>query len=278
MVLLYYKQQVEYMTTNLTLDEKLVEESEFNTIYLNNKLKKSNLELQDSLRSKDEFAAMINHELKTQLVPILGYAQLLMKSKLGKMSSEQLACITEIYNSAQFLKGLIENLLTASKLGMHKMHYTIETISLNEFLKTIYNNHVLLMEEKKIDFSCEKVSDLKIRVDKKRLTEVFTNIIQNAVDFVPNNGGKISILVEDQEEYVVFQVKDNGSGIKKEEQEHLFKKFYQIDTSITRKHGGSGLGLAICKGIMEDMGGKIWVKSNPGQETVFYFSLPKSVV
>ena len=72
----------------------------------------------------------------------------------------------------------------------------------------------------------------------------------------------------------VFSVKDNGVGISEENQKNLFKKFYQIDTSMTRKHGGTGLGLTICKGIIEDLGGKIWVKSKEGTGSIFYFSIP----
>ena len=73
---------------------------------------------------------------------------------------------------------------------------------------------------------------------------------------------------------IIFSVKDNGIGISKENQKLLFKKFYQIDTSHTRKHGGTGLGLAICKGIVEGLGGMIWVESEVGKGTVFYFSVP----
>ena len=92
---------------------------------------------------------------------------------------------------------------------------------------------------------------------------------------MPKDTGTIQILVEQFPDEVLFTVKDNGIGISKEEQKELFTKFYQVDTSITRKHGGTGLGLAICKGIVEGLGGKIWLESEEGKGTNVYFTIPR---
>jgi signal transduction histidine kinase len=99
-------------------------------------------------------------------------------------------------------------------------------------------------------------------------------MIRNAVDFVPNKDGKITVDVCSKSEYIIFSVKDNGVGITKENQYELFIPFYQIDASVTRSHGGTGLGLAICKGIVEGLGGKIWVESDAGKGSTFFFSVP----
>jgi signal transduction histidine kinase len=104
---------------------------------------------------------------------------------------------------------------------------------------------------------------------------VFTNIIRNAVDFVPAEGGKIEIGAKLNDGKILCHVKDNGIGIPKEKQSGLFGKFYQADSTLSRKHGGTGLGLSICKGIIESLGGKIWVESEKGKGSVFYFEVPK---
>jgi len=104
---------------------------------------------------------------------------------------------------------------------------------------------------------------------------VLNNLINNAIDFVPKDTARIEINAQMDNSEILFSVKDNGSGIKSDEQKNLFKKFYQLDTSPTRKHGGSGLGLSICKGIIEGLGGRIWVESKVGEGTTFYFVLPK---
>ncbi len=107
-----------------------------------------------------------------------------------------------------------------------------------------------------------------------KLIEVFTNIVQNSVDFVPDVDGKITIGGISKGKQIQFSITDNGIGMPKEKQKKLFQKFYQVDTSHTRKHGGSGLGLSICKGYIEDMNGKIWIESEEGKGTTIFFTLP----
>jgi signal transduction histidine kinase len=105
---------------------------------------------------------------------------------------------------------------------------------------------------------------------------VLTNLVKNSLDVVEPNSGLIEIFVEDSTKEVKISVKDNGPGIPIDKQENLFKKFYQVDTSLTREVGGSGLGLAICKGLIEGHGGTILAESTPGIGSTFTFTLPKS--
>jgi signal transduction histidine kinase len=132
------------------------------------------------------------------------------------------------------------------------------------------------MITKKIKFNKIILTDSLVLIDYEKILEVFVNLVQNSVDFVSSIGGKISIICSKSDDGVLFSVEDNGKGILLSDQQNLFKKYFQVDTSASRKHGGSGLGLAICKGIIENMGGKIWVKSIIGKGTTFYFSIPSS--
>ena len=131
------------------------------------------------------------------------------------------------------------------------------------------------MDDKNIQFTNTTKEKLKITSDPDRLNQVFANLIKNAVDFVPENG-KIEINAARKNGDVIFYVKDNGKGIPKEKQDGLFKKFYQIDTSLKRSHGGTGLGLVICKGITEALGGTIWLESEVGKGATFYFKIPSN--
>jgi signal transduction histidine kinase len=108
--------------------------------------------------------------------------------------------------------------------------------------------------------------------------QVLSALLYNSIDFVPRQGGRIEITAEykENDNNIIFGVKDNGPGISKDKQKFLFKKFYQVDTSLTRKHGGTGLGLAISKGIVTGLGGNIWVETEEGKGSSFYFSLPKN--
>jgi signal transduction histidine kinase len=135
-----------------------------------------------------------------------------------------------------------------------------------------------ISEHKKIQFTnSTKEKNLIIKSDKVRLKQVLNNLIYNAIDFVPETTGKIEINVQTKGFEIIFYVKDNGVGISSEKQKDLFKKFYQLDMSHSREHGGTGLGLSICKGILEGLGGKIWLESDLVQGTTFYFAIPKEI-
>ena len=105
---------------------------------------------------------------------------------------------------------------------------------------------------------------------------MLTNLLKNGLDVVKPDTGVVEVIVEDSESQVKISVKDNGLGIPLEKQKDLFKKFYQVDTSLTREVGGSGLGLAICKGLIEEHGGTISVESAPGAGSTFSFTIPKN--
>ena len=131
------------------------------------------------------------------------------------------------------------------------------------------------MKDKNIEFFDSSINDIKIKGDGRRINEVFVNLIQNAHDFVPKNG-KIEIGANDGEKEITFFVKDNGEGIPKEKQNKLFKKYGQIKSTASRQYGGTGLGLAVSQQLIEGMGGKIWLESEEGKGTTFFFSIPKA--
>jgi signal transduction histidine kinase len=157
---------------------------------------------------------------------------------------------------------------------MKKMNFSINDFKLDEFMDELRENSKHLMKNKNIDFSVKYPENLILNSDKNRFRQILDNLIRNSVDFVPSIDGKISVEAKIKEKNIVFSVYDNGPGIPKEKQSNIFKKFYQIDTSATRKHGGTGLGLVICKGIAEGLKGKILLKSEFGKGTSFFIYLP----
>ncbi len=220
---------------------------------------------------RSAFSAMITHELKTPLVPIKGYAQMLQKEKYGKLTSFQKEAIIEIERSSNVLYKLIGNILTAQKLDSGKIKMNLTHISSSKLIDLVYLSLAPLMQDKNIKFNKIAYTNELVLIDFDKILEVFVNLVQNSVDFVSPQHGKISITCSKADDGILFSVEDNGVGIPLSEHNNLFKKYYQVDTSVSRKHGGSGLGLAICKGIIESMGGKIWLKSIVGKGTTFYF-------
>ena len=230
-------------------------------------------------RKKVEFSSMVSHELKTPLVPILGYIQMLQKEELlGELNEKQRDAVNEIYFSTIKLERLIGDILTTQKLDLGKLVFNEADINVSEFLHEIIKEFTLLTEEKEISLTMNCDENMQIFSDKDRINQVFSNLIKNSIGFISQKTGSITIGAKDDVDCVEFFVQDNGSGMSGENQKDIFKKFYQIDTSSSRKRSGSGLGLAICKGITEGLGGKIWVRSEENVQTTFFFKIPKKPI
>ena len=232
--------------------------------------------LKDMDRKKVEFSSMVSHELKTPLVPILGYVQMLQKEELlGKLNEGQKDAVNEIYSSTIKLEKLIGDILTTQKLDLGKLVFNEEDVNVSELLYGLIKEFEPITIEKEIEITANFSEDAKIFTDKDRINQVFSNLIKNAIHSVSTKSGEIVIGMKVNTRDIEFFVEDNGSGISDDDQKDLFKKFYQVDTSSKRKKGGSGLGLAICKGIVEGLGGKIWVKSEENIKTTFFFKIPR---
>ena len=249
-------------------------------IKLSRQLKKLNSELEQKNKmieradiQKEEFSAMITHELKTPLVPIIGYCKMLKNKMLGELNSEQLESIDTIDTNAKRLESLISDIMDVRKLDLDKMRFNMEDVSIDEFFEDLNTSYKVLGQKGKEFIANLPKKGLVIKTDKTRLRQVFDNLISNAIKFTPNQNAKIEIGAIQEDDKIIFHVKDNGIGIPKDKQSELFKKFYQIDTSERRKVGGTGLGLAISKGIIEKLNGKMWVESDGASSTTFYFVL-----
>ena len=235
------------------------------------------VEIQKLDKLKDEFASMITHELKSPLTPVMGYCQMLQKpGLLGNLNPDQLDAVNKIHQNAHRLEQLIRDVLEAQKLEMGCMKFNKNEFDATEFMTDIRNEYLLLLKEKEINFVDSIEENLVLTSDINRMRQVLDNLILNAIDFTPEKKGKIEIGAKSEDGKVVFYVKDNGTGIPKDMQSTMFRKFYQGDTSLTRKHAGTGLGLVVCKGIVEGLGGTIWFESQPGLGTSFYFTIPKN--
>jgi PAS domain S-box-containing protein len=241
-----------------------------------NLIKKQLVEIKQIEIQKDEFMCMITHELKTPLFPIEAHCEMLSDPSFGEnLSEDQKESIQEIYKNSKILESLIGDVLEPQKIEMRKLSFRKDSFRVSGFVVDLVKSFKPVLDEKKIELVIANYSNAIIHSDMERLNQVFRNIIANAMDFVPKGKGRIEIGTTENKSELIFYIKDNGIGISEEKQVNLFKKFYQIDTKIDRKHGGNGLGLVICKGIVEQLGGKIWVESKMGSGSTFYFSMPK---
>ena len=231
-------------------------------------------ELQESELLKEEFSSMVTHELRTPLTPIRGYCEILKDASFGTLTKDQLDYVEKINFSAVLLERLIGDVLDVQKLDMERMSFNKESFDVDDFLDRLKQDCANLMKDKGIEFVVTDSVKTTLKTDQLRLRQILENLIRNSVDFVPPKNGKIEVSAKQENGKIIFHVKDNGVGIPKEKQKNIFKKFYQVDTSHTRKHGGTGLGLVICKGIVNALGGEIWFESEPGKGTTFSFDIP----
>ena len=208
----------------------------------------------------------------------MGWCQALKNPKImGELSPAQLQSVDAIQSNAVKLRDLVGDMLDAQKLDMKKMKFDHNDVDVTDMMNFLIKNLKSAMEPKHIEFINSTTENLLLKGDRSRMEQVLNNIIFNSIDFVPSEKGRIEIRAESKDGKVLFMVKDNGMGIPKEKQNRLFTQFYQLDTSATRKHGGSGLGLAICKGIVEGLGGEIWLDSDTNKGATFYFTISNEI-
>ncbi|MGI0065659.1 MAG: sensor histidine kinase [Nitrosotalea sp.] len=225
--------------------------------------------------AKDEFLAMVTHELKTPLVPIQGYSDILLGEHLGPLNTIQKERLKIISSSATTLLQLISDLLDAQKLELGQLRIKKERNNLTETVeKTILGMQPqAIVDGISLDYTPKK--DIYAYYDDDRIRQVLTNLIKNSLKATSPKTGKVEIQLEEKRNKVVVSVKDNGKGIPPDANDKIFKKFYQADTTSTREKGGSGLGLSICKGIVEAHGGTIWMQSALSKGTTFSFTISK---
>lgn len=212
-------------------------------------------------KSKEEFLTMITHELKTPLVPIQGYVDILLTDTFGTLTDAQRQRLDIIKSNSQNLSKLMTDLLDVQKIELGQLRIAKTRHNLADIIRTIVESIKPNVEKNNIQILTHLQPDLFCMCDSLRIEQVINNLIRNAIDFCPKNNGKIFIKLYADGENARMIVKDNGIGILKSKLDQIFVKFYQIDTSVTREHGGSGLGLVVCKGIVEAHGGKIWAES-----------------
>lgn len=223
--------------------------------------------------AKSQFLSTMGHELRTPLNAVIGFSELIVESKSQKERTEFASIIKK---SGESLLGIINNILDYSKIEALEITLENEPIHLRAFIVDVIKILSALTIYKNIEVKSElNVEAEYIETDPVRLRQVLINLIGNAVKFT--NEGTITVAVNQENDSSSntnsfhFSVSDTGIGIPEDKIDHLFQQFYQVDANRNRKYGGTGLGLAISKGIVEQMGGKIWVESANGIGATFHF-------
>jgi signal transduction histidine kinase/CheY-like chemotaxis protein/streptogramin lyase len=240
-------------------------------------LEESNLRLQELDKLKSNFLSTVSHELRTPLTSIRAFSEILLDNP-GEAEEKRRRFLQIISDESERLTRLIEDLLNLSRIQSGRQKWIMRPLRIAEVVETSVRVTESLVREKGLILSLELADDLpSLTGDFDKLVQVFTNLISNAVKFTPE-GGSLRIgaapWTGSGEALLHCTVADTGEGIPEDQLEMIFQKFYQVDSTVTRRQGGTGLGLAICREILIHHGGKIWAESGEGEGSTFHLLLP----
>ncbi|MBN9391026.1 MAG: response regulator [Chloroflexi bacterium] len=224
---------------------------------------------QEISRLKDEFVNLVSHELRTPMASVLGFSELMLTRQVSEAKSH--LYVETIYKEALRLSNLINDFLDIQRMEAGRQVYNYDQFPITRLVDQVFAIFSQQADRLNVNFS----PDLpEVVADPDRILQTLTNLVSNGLKYSPEGGpvelsGRVS-----ENGFLEIEVRDYGLGIPREAQNHLFEKFYRVDNTDRREIGGTGLGLAICKEIVEAHGGKIWVDSDLGQGSRFFFTLP----
>ena len=238
-----------------------------------NELSLAKEKAEESDRLKSAFLANMSHEIRTPMNGILGFAGLLKEPNLtGK---EQQKYIQIIEKGGARMLNIINDIISISKIESGQMDVTISDSNINEQIEYIYTFFKPEVEAKGMQLSFKNMLPVKeatIKTDREKLFAILTNLVKNAIKY--SEKGSIEIGYDKKGEHLEFYVKDSGIGIESNRKEAIFERFIQADIEDKMARQGAGLGLSISKAYVELLGGKLWVESEKGIGSIFYFTIP----
>lgn len=226
--------------------------------------------------NRKQLISNISHDLKTPVTAIKGYIEGI-RDGVADTPQKMEKYIKTIYAKTGDMDQLIDELFLYSKLDLKKVPFNFENVEIKNYLEDSLDELKFDLEKKNIevDLFMGNENPVIVIADREKLKRVITNIVDNSVKYMNVSKGKIDIIVTEQTNFMLFEIRDNGQGMKISELPHIFERFYRADPSRNTSKGGSGLGLSISKHIIEEHGGKIWAESKPNEGTSIFFTLKK---
>lgn len=240
------------------------------------RLKETAEEKLEAEKQNKELISNISHDLKTPITAVKGYVEGLMDG-VADTPEKQEKYIRTIYNKANDMERLINELTFYSKIDTNRIPYHFDRINVNDYFADCVEELSIELEEQNIELAYFNYVDENVQViaDAEQIKRVINNIVSNSIKYIDKPKGYINIRVKDVGDFIQVEIEDNGKGIATKDLPLIFNRFYRTDASRNSSKGGSGIGLSIVKKIIEDHGGKVWATSKENTGTVMYFVLRK---
>lgn len=241
-------------------------------------LKENEEEKAENEKKSKELVSNISHDLKTPITSIKGYVEGIMDG-VADTPEKMDKYIKTIYNKANDMDRLINELTTYSGIDSNKIPYHFHILNVSDYFSDCVEEVGLDLESKNIHLNFTNLvsMDTCVVADPEQLKKVINNIISNSVKYMGHANGDIDIRILDENESVKIEIEDNGKGIAAKDIGNIFERFYRTDASRNSLQGGSGIGLSIVKKIIEDHGGYVWATSKEGEGTCMHFVLRKYI-
>jgi signal transduction histidine kinase len=239
-------------------------------------IKRANKELKKLDKAKSEFISIASHQLRTPLTAIKGYISLILEGAYGKNSPETEAALNKVFLANERIIQLVEDLLNITRIESGRLEYHYDdNIQIEEILETLKDTFILRTKEKNLEFKIQ-TPDKKlppIKADKSKLTEVISNLIDNAIKYTDK--GYVHVIAQEKRKFIRITIKDSGVGISKDSLKSLFTKFSRGTDNTKLYTEGTGLGLYVGKNLIEEQGGRVYAKSDgPGKGSEFIVEMP----
>jgi len=242
----------------------------------NEELEEQYRRVQEANRLKDEFLANMSHELRTPLNAIIGFTEMMYDGEVEDDPETQHEYLGDVLSSSSHLLQLINDVLDLAKVQAGKMTFYPEKVNLEQVVGEVRDILRLLIHDKHLRFETEIDKTLRWAViDPSKLKQVLYNYLSNAFKFTPDEGQVTVRIKREGKGAFLIEVEDTGIGIPPEDIGRLFVEFQQLDAGMAKKHRGTGLGLALTRSIVEAQGGRVGVRSVPGQGSTFFAILPQ---
>ncbi|MBI4146831.1 HAMP domain-containing histidine kinase [Candidatus Woesearchaeota archaeon] len=228
-------------------------------------------------QAKTRFLSITSHELRSPMTPMKAQLQMLGQGYYGKLGTKQKQSVEMVLRNADRLDSIIGDFLEISRIEAARLRFTFQKTNIAEIVLDVVKYMNTFMPDKKVSLTTKLGKLPVIEADPNRISQVLRNLLSNAIKFSQPNS-TVTIAAAVNGEFIEFSVRDTGIGISQKDQAKLFEPFFQAEQTIYREGKGVGLGLAICRGIVLSQNGKIWVESQPGKGSTFFFTLPLTPV